>query len=41
VADIRLLFERFAVPHVEKYGRDLKSCVKLPTAFAKSRPPRA
>jgi hypothetical protein len=40
VADIRLLFERFAVPHFEKYGRDLKSFVKLPTAFAKSRPQR-
>jgi len=40
VADIRLLFERFAVPHFERYGRDLKSFVKLPTAFAKSRPQR-
>jgi hypothetical protein len=40
VADIRLLFERFAVPHFEQYGRDLKSFVKLPATFAKSRPQR-
>ena len=40
VSDIWLLFERFAVPHFNKYGRELKAFVKLPTAFAKSRPQR-
>jgi hypothetical protein len=40
VDEIRALIQRFALPHFDRYGQDLKSFVKLTTSFAKSRPQR-